>query len=207
MTYDDDNYIRNELQLQIHDKDVVLYEGSHINEINDLCGNHFANDLVLLSEEELYIVYNIYKKKNKLKEYFDKPVNVKKIENIIEHMENKVSLPDWYNDSTLNAKKFLREMIEKSGVIDITKIDILKNFWDIQRFFQGILELDSKNAIYERIATNRSITVRMQTYIVIDFIRSAFRYLGYQINGKTLNASSFGVPQNRERFILIGIIN
>ncbi len=207
LTYSDNDYIRNELQIQIHDKDVVLYEGSHIKEINDLCENHVAKDLVLLSEEELYIVYNIYKKKNKLKEYYEKPANVKKIENIIEHMGNKVGLPDWYNDSTLNAKNVLQDMIDKSGVVDISKIDILKNFWDIQRFFQGILELDSKNAMYDRIATNRSITVRMQTYIVIDFIRSAFKYLGYQINGKTLNASSFGVPQNRERFILIGIKN
>ena len=29
--------------------------------------------------------------------------------------------------------------------------------------------------------------------------------MGYEINGKVLNAASFGVPQNRERFIMIGV--
>ena len=37
-------------------------------------------------------------------------------------MGNKVGLPDWYNDSTLNAKNVLQDMIVKSGVVDISKM-------------------------------------------------------------------------------------
>jgi DNA (cytosine-5)-methyltransferase 1 len=45
----------------------------------------------------------------------------------------------------------------------------------------------------------------MDTYIVIDFIKESFKYLGYKFKGDVLNAASYGVPQTRERYILIGI--
>ena len=205
LTHDDYDYITHTLQLQIHDRDVVLYEGEYVNEINELCENHDAHELSLLSEEELYVIYNLYKKRNQLQKYFEKTANVKKVENIIGHMEVKEEMPNWYNNSTMNARNVLQSMIDRVGNIDINSIGLVRDFWDIQRFFQGILELDSKNAIFERIVANRSITVRMHTYIVIDFIRSVFKHLGYAINGKVLNAASFGVPQTRERFILIGV--
>lgn len=45
----------------------------------------------------------------------------------------------------------------------------------------------------------------MSTYIVIDYLRKAFEDLGYVTNEKVLNAAAFGVPQTRERFVLIGV--
>ena len=120
-------------------------------------------------------------------------------------MVSKDNMPDWYNDSTNKARRILQALIDTNGEKGIEKFNDLKVFWDIQRFFQGIVELNSKDAIYSIVLSNRTITVRMRTYIVIDFIRNALKKLGYEINGKVLNAASFGVPQNRERFIMIGV--
>lgn len=205
LTKEDQEYIVDELHLPIHDKDVVLYEGEYVNEINKLCSMYNSDELVLLNEEELYTVYNLYKKRKDFKKYFQKTFNVKKINTIVSHMVSKDNMPDWYNDSTNKARRILQALIDTNGEKGIEKFNDLKVFWDIQRFFQGIVELNSKDAIYSIVLSNRTITVRMLTYIVIDFIRNALKKLGYEINGKVLNAASFGVPQNRERFIMIGV--
>lgn len=205
LTKEDQEYIVDELHLPIHDKDVVLYEGEYVNEINKLCSMYNSDELVLLNEEELYTVYNLYKKRKDFKKYFQKTFNVKKINTIVSHMVSKDNMPDWYNDSTYKARRILQALIDTNGEKGIEKFNDLKVFWDIQRFFQGIVELNSKDAIYSIVLSNRTITVRMRTYIVIDFIRNALKKLGYEINGKVLNAASFGVPQNRERFIMIGV--
>ena len=205
LTKEDQEYIVDELHLPIHDKDVVLYEGEYVNEINKLCSMYNSDELVLLNEEELYTVYNLYKKRKDFKKYFQKTFNVKKINTIVSHMVSKDNMPDWYNDSTNKACRILQALIDTNGEKGIEKFNDLKVFWDIQRFFQGIVELNSKDAIYSIVLSNRTITVRMRTYIVIDFIRNALKKLGYEINGKVLNAASFGVPQNRERFIMIGV--
>ena len=205
LTKEDQGYIVDELHLPIHDKDVVLYEGEYVNEINKLCSMYNSDELVLLNEEELYTVYNLYKKRKDLKKYFQKTFNLKKINTIVSQMVNKDNMPDWYNDSTNKARRILQALIDTNGEKGIEKFNDLKVFWDIQRFFQGIVELNSKDAIYSIVLSNRTITVRMRTYIVIDFIRNALKKLGYEINGKVLNAASFGVPQNRERFIMIGV--
>lgn len=205
LTKEDQEYIVDELHLPIHDKDVVLYEGEYVNEINKLCSMYNSDELVLLNEEELYTVYNLYKKRKDFKKYFQKTFNVKKINTIVSHMVNKDNMPDWYNDSTNKARRILQALIDTNGEKGIEKFNDLKVFWDIQRFFQGIVELNSKDAIYSIVLSNRTITVRMRTYIVIDFILNALKKLGYEINGKVLNAASFGVPQNRERFIMIGV--
>lgn len=205
LTKEDQEYIVDELHLPIHDKDVVLYEGEYVNEINKLCSMYNSDELVLLNEEELYTVYNLYKKRKDFKKYFQKTFNVKKINTIVSHMVSKDNMPDWYNESTNKARRILQALIDTNGEKGIEKFNDLKVFWDIQRFFQGIVELNSKDAIYSIVLSNRTITVRMRTYIVIDFIRNALKKLGYEINGKVLNAASFGVPQNRERFIMIGV--
>ena len=205
LTKEDQEYIVDELHLPIHDKDVVLYEGEYVNEINKLCSMYNSDELVLLNEEELYTVYNLYKKRKDFKKYFQKTFNVKKINTLVSHMVSNDNMPDWYNDSTNKARRILQALIDTNGEKGIEKFNDLKVFWDIQRFFQGIVELNSKDAIYSIVLSNRTITVRMRTYIVIDFIRNALKKLGYEINGKVLNAASFGVPQNRERFIMIGV--
>lgn len=205
LTHNDENYIKNDLQLQIHDKDVVLYEGKYVNELNKICEEHMPQELSLLSEEELYVVYNLYRKRTELKKYLKKNSNIKKIENIISCMNEKINMPKWYNDLTILAREDLRKLVATLGECDVINFENIKNFWDTQRFYQGILELENKDAIYTRIIEHKTITIRMRTYIVIDFIRSAFKYLGYKIEGDVLNAASFGVPQTRERFIMIGI--
>lgn len=209
LTHADRVYIENVLDLQLHDKDVVLYEGGDVNEVYQLYVEHQNNiaDISLMTEEQLYILYNIFKKKDRLNKYFSKEINIKRVQGIINSMEERPELPEWYNNYTIKAKIILGNLIDNKGINDSSSIKGLKDFWNIQRFYQGIQELITKDTIFEVIPDNQGISIRIQTYIVIDYIRKAFEKLGYTTNEQVLNAASFGVPQTRERFILIGVKN
>lgn len=206
LTHGDETYIRNKLRLTIHNTDVVIYEGKFINQLNGLMNNHQVDELSIVDENELYFLYNIYKKKGQLNKLFSHNINIKKVNAIINHMSAKNVLPDWYNTITIQARDALQTIIKKQEYID-AEIACIKTFWDVQRLFQGVIELKQKDAIFTTLFHNHQIVLRMQTYIVIDFILAAFRELNYGTNGNVLNAASFGVPQCRERYFLIGMRN
>ena len=208
LTTDDKEFVEKTLKLQIHEKEVVLYEGKDVNDVYTLYVNH-KNDINcvnLMDEEQLYCIYNIYKKRDKLETYFSRESNIKKVKEIIDIMSEKEDFPDWYNLYTRKAKIALKKLIDTKGECIKSMNDIL-SFWNVQRFYQGICELVNKKAIFNVVTDNQSIKIRMRTYIVIDYIRNAFKNLGYTINEGVLNAATFGVPQTRERFILIGVKN
>ncbi|WHH57174.1 DNA cytosine methyltransferase [Petroclostridium sp. X23] len=204
LTYNDQHHIRNRLGCKIYNRDVILYEGMRVRELTQLIkSNEFVN-MVLLNEEQLYYLYNIYKKKNKIGKYLEKSINERIAKEILNCIGKNVIFPDWYNNIIRNTSEALQGLINtKECNSDMS--NRLKLFWDVQRLFQGILELNAQAAVYEVLPGNDQIQVRMQSYIVIDFIKKSFEHLGYKINGNILNAADFGVPQCRERYIMIGI--
>ena len=206
MTYHDRDYIENTLEINVHNKDVVLYEGNHVEEVYNLTDEYLEelNCIAVLSEEELYFVYNIYKKKNNLEKLLSKSANVKELESIVEKLFVSNKMPDWFVQNTTDAKSVLTTILRSKKITD-SQMDLLMEFWNIHRYFQGLIELKSKDVIFEHEIDNHSIKVRLHTYIVIDYIQKAFTHLGYKIKGEVLNAAKFGVPQLRERYVLIGV--
>lgn len=207
VTNKDEDYIKNRLGIQIHDKDVVLYEGVDVNAVYQLynANKDCINNITPMTEEQLYILYNICKKKDKLDKYFSKEINVKRVDEIVNSMRSISNMPGWYNQYTVAAKKVLDVLLQTKGKKKNICIDDLKAYWNVQRFYQGIQELVEKDAIFSVLTNNQKIIIRMKTYIVIDYLRKAFEDLGYVTNEKVLNAASFGVPQTRERFLLVGV--
>lgn len=207
LTYKDSKYIKDKLGLQIHNKDVVLYEGLNVNEVYQLYNENknCIENITLMTEEELYVLYNICKKKDKLEKYFNKEINIKRVEKMINSMKPLPDIPEWYNQYTVSARKVLNLLLETKGKEKNINIKDLKAYWNVQRFYQGVQELVEKDAVFSVLPNNQEIIIRMSTYIVIDYIRKAFEDLGYVTNEKVLNAASFGVPQTRERFLLVGV--
>lgn len=206
LTYGDKDYIVNKLGIQTHDKEIVLYEGSNVEEVYTLSDEYLENldKLVFLTEEELYFVYNIYKKRKQLDKLFSKQCNEKVLEVIIEKLVKRENLPDWFNNNISEARKIF-ESILKNHVATTFEMSGLMEFWNIHRYFQGLVELANKDAIFEHELENHSIKVRLHTYIVIDYVHKALTKLGYKIKGEVLNAAKYGVPQTRERYVLIGV--
>lgn len=206
LTHRDEDYIVNELGIQIHDKEIVLYEGNNVEEVYTLSDEYLDNldHLVFLTEEELYFVYNIYKKRKQLDRLFSKQYNEKILESIIEKLVYRENLPDWFNNNISDARGILENILAQHSSTT-EQMSELMEFWNIHRCFQGLVELANKDAIFEHELENHAIKVRLHTYIVIDYVHKALKNLGYKIKGEVLNAAKYGVPQTRERYILVGI--
>ncbi len=159
---------------------------------------------MFLTEEELYFVYNIYKKRKQLDRLFSKQYNEKILESIIEKLVYRENLPDWFNNNISDARGILENILAQHSSTT-EQMSELMEFWNIHRYFQGLVELANKDAIFEHELENHAINVRLHTYIVIDYVHKALKNLGYKIKGEVLNAAKYGVPQTRERYILVGI--
>jgi len=51
------------------------------------------------------------------------------------------------------------------------------------------------------------LSAKVGTKDVIDKIKDDFSKIGYELNWKLLTASNFGIPQRRERVIMVGVID
>lgn len=206
LTHSDENYILNELGISVHDKEIILYEGKNVEEVYSLSDDFLGklDQLVFLTEEELYFVYNIYKKRKQLDKLFSKPSNEKILESIVNKLVSRQNLPEWFNDNISNAKKIFEKILKKHASSQNDMNDLME-FWNIHRYFQGLVELADKDALFEHELEKHSIKVRLHTYIVIDYLHKALKKLGYKIRGEVLNAAKYGVPQTRERYVLIGV--
>lgn len=209
VTHADENHVKNVLHLNVYPKEVTLYEGENVERIFELvCRNDKQiEELLLISEDDLYFLYNMCKKKERIKKLLSNVENHKILKAIEEKLVTDDIFPEWYNQCTYQAKKVLAELVENKGAENTFGVDAIRKFWDVHRFFHGIAELERKDAVFTYTISEHSIRVKMQTYIVIDYIKASFRYLGYETKGDVLNAADYGVPQTRERYILVGIRN
>ena len=209
VTHADENHIKNVLHLNIYPKEVTLYEGENVERVFELaCRNDKKiEELLLISEDDLYFLYNMCKKKEHIKKLLSKAENLKILKAIEEKLVVDDKFPEWYNRCTYQAKKALVKLIDHKSSADVLWADTIRKFWDVHRFYHGIAELEQKDAIFTYSISERSIRVKMQTYIVIDYIKESFKYLRYETKGDVLNAADYGVPQTRERYILVGIRN
>lgn len=203
LTKKDKNHIINNLKLNIYNKDSILYDRTEY--INELF------KLISIGDIESYIISNIdlknlntiIKKKKDICNYLNKISNYKKIESIIGKLEIREKMPRWYFELINKVKNTLENILYNKNLSD-EQIFYLNLFLDIQNLFLGIDELKSESVIFESVLDDNKIIAKMDTYIVIDYINASFEYLGYVLNGNVLNSINYGVPQNRERFILIG---
>lgn len=207
ITHADENYIKKKLKLNIYPREVTLFDGECVERVFELARRYDKNvdELLLISEDDLYFLHNMCKKKKQIKKLLSKQVNIKLLKNIADKLVEQEELPEWYNAYTHKAKKIIDSLLENKESENLSWADELMKFWDIHRFYHGVAELEKKDAIFTYSIVGHTIRVKMETYIVIDFIKESFRYLEYDFKGDVLNAASYGVPQTRERYILIGI--
>ena len=208
VTHTDEKHIKNDLKLNIYSKEVTLFDGEHAKKVFELVRQYDKNidHLLLISEDDLYFLHNMCKKKKQIEQILSKQANLKLLNSIADKLVEKENLPQWYNEYTSKTRKIIDLLLENKKIENTNYyIDEIMKFWDIHRFYHGIAELKKKDAIFKYEVVGRTIRVKMETYIVIDFIKESFRYLGYKFKGDVLNAAAYGVPQTRERYILIGI--
>jgi len=110
------------------------------------------------------------------------------------------------------CSNFLRKHLQniKEGLqnpLDISAYQIsLANIVDFQKALLAIKEIYDNSIIcrFELAGNTQHLIGHVQSYAVIDYIKAV---LGdeYAQKGNTINALWFGVPQDRKRYIIIGI--
>ncbi|MBV1759081.1 MAG: DNA cytosine methyltransferase, partial [Dethiosulfatibacter sp.] len=156
--------------------------------------------------EKIYKPFNILFKLLNSQEKYQNTLNKKKSEviKVIDlclefYSENK---EDYYTRLLYNNSQRLKESFISS---DIEFKEDLKLFVLFQRTFIKLCELSSHQIIIDAYKIEDNILqILVQSYTVIDYIKKALNG-DYKTVEDILNAAEYGVPQNRERFIMIGI--
>jgi DNA (cytosine-5)-methyltransferase 1 len=135
---------------------------------------------------------------------------------------------DNYEDAVLTYRKnigdhIILDDIKDVGCSDIPDHDILIGGFPCQGFSVANTKRhaeDSRNQLYLEflrvlstkkpkffVAENVKGILSLEKGAVFDMILSDFSKAGYKVEYQVLNAANFGVPQKRERVIIIGIRN
>lgn len=88
---------------------------------------------------------------------------------------------------------------------------VIKDLVNLNRFLTRCQELkDEDIECLEFIFENTTIYklfVQVYSYNVVKYLEAIFKFYGYSITSGVLDASRFGVPQKRNRFIMMGVLN
>ncbi len=208
LTADDRERVENELGVKIYKEKLSLYNRKeYLEEIYNSVDNRLYTKWAQIEENQLYILRNMLRKvndNNKLKKFIDKRSNRKCLEDIIDKLRLENGEPEWLRDLKSKSIEAIQRIISAESMLKEDQ-ELLNLFCDTERFFIGLAELEEHKAIYDVKLSKDDITIILHAYIVMEYIKKSFDYLGYEVKGDVLNAADFGVPQNRERFIMLGV--
>lgn len=196
---------------------------------------HLCNEVISISEASILpqVFIDLLKSSNQLnryligKDYFVKINSIlknakdsKKLTKFLEDHKKPIEilLKKWdyihneywceeYKKTFLEIKALLIEyMVNGSNYNHINSS--LKAIVENQKAINKIQEIRDNDIILDDVTQeNNNICIHVKTYNIINYVLKKFRSLGYQVESGVVNATNFGVPQNRERFIIIGIKN
>lgn len=208
LTKNDKRHIIEDLNLNVYKKECILYDRMDYSEkLYEFISNVKKIDNFLISNEQFNLLRIFGKKEESIKKFLNKKANIKKLDELNRLLMVSDMYPEWYNGVINKINKSLEIIIQ--GIINEDDIKNMMLLVDIQSLFRGIDELQKEGVIYniDFDSVNGQIIGILDTYTVIEYIEASFNFLGYKFKGEVLNAANYGVPQKRERFIMIGIKN
>lgn len=106
--------------------------------------------------------------------------------------------------------KSLKNLLDNESLNNFNHQGI-KDLVNLNRFLTRCQELkDEDIECLEFIVENKTIYklfVQVYSYNVVKYLEAIFKFYGYSITSGVLDASRFGVPQKRNRFMMLGILN
>ena len=102
------------------------------------------------------------------------------------------------------ADKYYKLEADKIKYAELKKNFVYNNNQDSEEYKTNETNIKETKKNLKKMAASDLDKFRMN---VTDIIKNKFKDIGYKVDMKLLKASDFGVPQNRERVIFIGVRN
>ncbi|WP_374055831.1 DNA cytosine methyltransferase [Rossellomorea sp. FM04394] len=134
------------------------------------------------------------------------------VERILAVLENYNS-QDIFIENTVNNLKILLDNILMGSITSEPLTTHLSTFNEYNRFLTRCKELKDEKIKCIKLETksesNGDIKVEavVYSYNVVTYLKKVFKHLGYRLDSEVLDASLYGVPQRRKRFIMMGVRN
>ncbi|MED4083195.1 DNA cytosine methyltransferase [Halalkalibacterium halodurans] len=197
---------------------ITLIETKHENLRTILEQIFIQDEIKPIIENKKYIsrlrsIERYINKSNYIKLKTKKEIN--EVSNLIKYLKGKVDNDSFVRKLKLNS--ILTSAIKVLNLVkeqEINKEEIQNNIGpliDLNRFILNYKELIDEKIIFEQPLCihniNNKITVNanVKSYNIVEYLEYVFSYYGYEIDYNTLDASDFGVPQRRNRFMFLGV--
>lgn len=172
---------------------------------------------LILNKENLSRMRSIIRKLKKSSTY--NPTDKKEL-NEIKQIINRLKE---YQFPLLNSIEHLKTIIEKAVTIlecllkgnnkdNKIALAALEEFIVINQLLRYLMELEDEKIEREMppevVITSKDVlkvTVKVKSYNIVDYLDTFFKHIGYVIDKSVLKSKDFFVPQNRERFMIMGI--
>ncbi|GHV35209.1 DNA methyltransferase [Synergistales bacterium] len=174
-----------------------------------------VSDVKLLAHylwnEKDYLVLNVIYKKRKNKKKLAEAL--KKHEKKLLALSETILVQHDNGDHVLKQANIAGETIRRYFATNHTEeaADNLCQAFEstimIQRMLSKAMEIHDNNIVVSEYSHNRGLVAKVSSMAVIDYIESILGALsnGYNISKGVLYAATFGVPQKRMRFVVIGV--
>ena len=197
------------LKLTLNDEVLPIAEAAFESDalISFLKNNKTFDDYILSKDNyiKLNTIYRSARTHEQLTTYFSKyRKNIEKILKSWDNLHNKFWNKD-YRNVFINTKVYIQRYLDENIEYNNLK-DNLRNIIEVHKAFYKIdeikkYEIELKDIVCEK----KNICVSVKTYNIIKYLTETFTSFGYKIISGVLNAAEFGVPQVRERYIIIGV--
>ncbi len=160
-------------------------------------------------EKQDYVKINTIYRNSKTLEQLNKYIqkSEKTIKKMLDSWEN-LKINFWnieFEQIFYETKEVLNTFLMTGNGYDVLK-KALKIIIETQKAIYKMLEIRDYNiTLIDMSIEKNNICVVVNTYNIIEYVMKKFKSIGYEVESGILNAANYGVPQNRERFIIIGI--
>lgn len=158
------------------------------------------------------------------------PLAFKTLEHNLINNLNHFDWPDWMpkqandiNDILKTKKKHLRELRNQVDLVaggppcqgfssagkrveDDSRNGLIKSYIKFIRIVQPkLIFFENVRGFTQKFEANRTKGKKYSDFVMNCLRRSTDKYHGYEVVGKLIDFSKFGIPQKRTRFILVGV--
>lgn len=111
------------------------------------------------------------------------------------------------NHITAHNHRAAKALIQyyNNDIMDVDAIIEIEQAIMIQRMLGKAKELHDNNIVINHFSADGDLIAHVATMTVLDYIKFILAAYGYALNMGVLRAAEFGVPQKRERYVIIGV--